>query len=521
MSFGDPITSDHRRNAMSLLDKTNVLNLSKNGTFHASGTITSTPADVDALFTRLSQEKSDHLVLYFHGGLVPEAKGYETAEKLYPLIHDRAKAHPLFFIWESGGLEVIKNNLDNLASTPLYKELLRNLLKYALSKLGGLAEGRGIGDTVTVVNDAEVQQAIQVEGLGGTAVDPTLQTNLGALSNEQREQFESLLNNSLSFQNAADQVANALSAEIEGRGLGPAEKAGKANLDWFSPEALAALQAEVDPAEEAGRGLITTAFLVKLAVGILSRVIGRLIERTDHGLVCTATEEILRELYLDKVGGWAWSEMKQETAEAFASNAGLTGDLLHGGTYFLDRLNTYVKNKANPKLKVSMVGHSAGSIYICNLFKAALKKLPAAFKFNKIAFLAPGVDFDLFNATLVDHHNRFKEFRMFTMNDEMETKDVMIPLVYPRSLLYFVSGALEGKDEKPIVGLERFYSGKKPYQGLLFEAVSNFVKSATPARVVWSRTVNGQPGLNSAAEHHGGFALEPVTQDSLAAYLAS
>jgi hypothetical protein len=506
---------------MVLLTQTNVLNLSKNGTFRPTGELSSKPADVDALFKQISKKKTKHLVLYFHGGLIPEARGKETAEKLYPLFADRVKAHPLFFIWESGGLDVIKNNLSSLADTPLYKELMRALLKFALSKLESLSDGRGVGDSVDILNDADVHEAVEPEWDGGSAVDPDLQTRLGKLSPGQKQQFEDLLNNSLAFQNAADQVANSLSAEIEGRGLGPDEAAGKANLDWFSTEARAALQAEVAPAEEEGRGLITTAFLVKSAVGILTRVVERLIAHTDHGLVCTVTEEILRQLYLDKVGGWLWSEMKQETADAFAANSGLTGDLLHGGTYFLDKLSKYVSNKANPPLKVSMVGHSAGSIYICHLFEAALKSLPAKYKFHKIAFLAPGVDFELFNKTLVEHSDRFAEFRMFTMNDDQESKDTLVPLVYPRSLLYFVSGALEGNVEKPIVGLERFYSGQKPYQGPLFEAVNSFVKSATQPRVVWSRTVGGQPGFNSAAEHHGGFALEPLTQDSLAAYLAA
>jgi hypothetical protein len=92
--------------------------------------------------------------------------------------------------------------------------------------------------------------------------------------------------------------------------------------------------------------------------------------------------------------------------------------------------------------------------------------------------------------------------------------------VYPRSVLYFVSGALEGKKEKPIVGLGRFFSSQKPYQGPLFEAVGGFIKSADQPRVVWSHTSGGKPGLNCMAEHHGGFAVEPVTQESLVAFLA-
>jgi hypothetical protein len=384
-----------------------------------------------------------------------------------------------------------------------------------------MTDGRAAGDAVAVVPDTEVQKAVLVEAAGGNAVDPALQDQMGELSKEQQEQFESYLENRLSFQKAADQVANAAGADIEGRGLGPSEAAGKASLDWFSPKALEELRSEVAPADEGGRGLVTTTFLIKSAVGILRRVVGRIVGHTDHGLVCTVTEEIMRQFYLDKVGGWLWSEIKQEALDAFAPNDGLTGELLHGGTYFLKKLNEYVSDAASPPLKLSMVGHSAGSIYICNLFASALEMLPPTFGFHKIALLAPAVDFELFGNTLAEHPDRIGEFRLYTMNDDQESRDVLVPVVYPRSLLYLVSGALEGNDEKPLVGLERFYSGKGSYTGPLFDKVSGFIKSNEIQRVVWARTLDGLPGLNSAAEHHGGFAEEPVTQDSLAAFLSA
>ena len=280
------------------LNETNLINLSKDGTFRSSGHLSSKPSDVDALFDHLRQTQCDHLLLYFHGGLVSEASGRRTADALYPLFADRIGAHPLFFMWESGGLEVIKNNLSSLADTPLFKELMRAVLKFALSKLESLGDGRGAGDSVDVLPDAQVQSMVVVEAQGGNAIDPELQKRMGELSDDQQEQFERFLENSLAFQRAADQVANAVGAELDGRSLGPAEAAGKANLDWFSPQALQELQAEVAPSEEAGRGLVTTTFLIKSAVGILTRVVERIIARTDHGLVCTVTEEILRQFYL-------------------------------------------------------------------------------------------------------------------------------------------------------------------------------------------------------------------------------
>jgi len=108
---------------------------------------------------------------------------------------------------------------------------------------------------------------------------------------------------------------------------------------------------------------------------------------------------------------------------------------------------------------------------------------------------------------------------LYAMQDDLESRDAIVPLIYPRSLLYFVSGLLEGEEEKPIVGMERFYSGKEPYTGPAIDAVRAYIKSPDPQRVVWSRTTGAPQGFNCTAEHHGGFPLDPKLQDSLVALL--
>jgi uncharacterized caspase-like protein len=505
---------------MSPLDSTNFLNLSKDGTFRASGQLKSEPAHIDQLFKELKVQKSPHLVLYFHGGLVSEERGHAGAKNLYPLFADKIGAHPLFFIWESGGLEIIRSNLHKLRDTELFKELLNLVLKYTVSKLEAVTDpGRSVGERVEIVADPEVEKVIAEEETGQEASPLAGRDGLEPLSSDQEKQFADMLKNRISFQKAAAQVAVAVEETAEGRGLGAGPVEGEADLEFLDDEVLEELEAEVTGEDEAGRGLITQAFLIKSAVGILTRVVGRVINKTDHGLVCTVTEEILRQFYLNKVGGWLWGQMKETIEGAFKPNDGLSGDLLHGGSYLLDRLNAYLSDGENPPIKVSMIGHSAGSIYICRLFEAALQKLPANFKFNQIVFLAPGVDFELFKSTLVDHPDRFEGFMLYTMNDELESKDAIAGPAYPRSLLYFVSGALEDQANKPIVGLERFYSGQKPYDTPVLTAATKFIKSAEPRRVVWSSTTGAEPGFNVVANTHGGFAEEPVTQESLLAIL--
>ncbi len=472
---------------------------------------------MDAIFQHVADEQIAHLVLYFHGGLTSEGHGIETANGLMDLFETQAGVYPVFFIWETGLEETITQNLSKIAEQPLFKELLQIVLKFALSKLQNIAQGRDALDRLDLVSDAEVETAKVAETASRQEIDESIRQELTPLSSEQERQMERYLEDDLDFAATAEAIANAVEVPGEGRGIGPAGGE-EADLSWFSQDFMDELQDEIQQ-DPQGRGLISTTFLIQSAIGILKRVVTRFIDHTDHGPVCTVTEEVLRQFYLDKVGSWVWGEMKNKAAESFEGNAGLSGELLHGGTYFLERLRDHIADPANPPLKLSMVGHSAGSIYICELFKKAIEVLPGDFKFNQIIFLAPGVDFELFNDSIVAHPDRFNQFMLYTMNDDWESRDNLVPLLYPRSLLYFVSGVLEGKDEKPIVGLERFYSARKPYDTALHNAVRAFIKTADPQRVVWSKTSGAGPGLNCEAEHHGGFAFEATTQNSLVALL--
>lgn len=62
--------------------KLNFVNVGPGGTFRASGAVRTTPEDVDAIFEHLRAADTRKLVLYFHGGLVPESAGMATAEKM-------------------------------------------------------------------------------------------------------------------------------------------------------------------------------------------------------------------------------------------------------------------------------------------------------------------------------------------------------------------------------------------------------------------------------------------------------
>jgi hypothetical protein len=104
---------------------------------------------------------------------------------------------------------------------------------------------------------------------------------------------------------------------------------------------------------------------------------------------------------------------------------------------------------------------------------------------------------------------------MFTLADEYEARDKMLSFFYPRSLLYFVSGLLEGDGPKPLVGMQRFYSAGNLESRDAMGLVRAFVWEEGGDRAVWAISRGRGPGLDCVAISHGGFAFDATLQDSL------
>jgi hypothetical protein len=110
---------------------------------------------------------------------------------------------------------------------------------------------------------------------------------------------------------------------------------------------------------------------------------------------------------------------------------------------------------------------------------------------------------------------RIGNLRIFGMGDTIERKDAIASVIYPASLLYFVSGVLEDNRDEPLAGMQRYYSA--PYIGGGFEDVA-FVKGQTtlsrPNAYAWSE-VSGHDGANCDMTSHGGWAKAPTTLASI------
>lgn len=167
-------------------------------------------------------------------------------------------------------------------------------------------------------------------------------------------------------------------------------------------------------------------------------------------------------------------------------------DSLEKGGVFLQTVN-HLKKLAQKKeegesLRIILMGHSAGSIFVLNLLEYLAKEgnedLKKCFE---VVFLAPACTFDRMNkALLTSQPNGFRgeeylkcdcslqakskttpRLRIFLMNDNTELKDAMMQgsisktlsrLLYPHSLLYWVSGSAERMMNTGLVGLYERYN---------------------------------------------------------------
>lgn len=468
----------------------NFMNL-RNGRFDSS-----TREQLESAFASFDADATNNLVVHFHGGLVREDRAMELADRLLPIYRQTDVAYPLFVVWESGLLETIRNNGPDIVKEGFFEKLLKRALQFTAGKvLQGTAE-RGL--SVTPVGRAKVDREIARAAAG----QPTWQemtddalASTSELTRAEAQQFKDLLEGDPAFMTEVQLISNSVEPPdnlAQSRGLSTSGS----RRTLMSPEVLADVQREKATGTEGTRGFIGAARLVKGAVVVVARTISRFRNKRDHDFHATVVEEILREFYVSAVGREIWGQMKKDTADAFQPNT-----LVFGGSALLSEL---AERTANPP-RVLLVGHSAGAEYVCNTLKHADDYLPGSFRFD-VVLMAPACRTSFFAETLAHHGSRIRNFRCFTMRDDLEKADRLVPVLYPHSLLYFISGVLEDEADEPVLGMERYLIGeashyKKPETGI--PATRSFLtEGATRINFAVSNT---GPGLATNSITHGGF----------------
>jgi hypothetical protein len=494
----------------------------------------------------LAQDPRQHLVLHFHGGLVSKDAGLAIAEKLEEVYSPSADSggYPVFFIWESGAWETIRNNLTELADEPVFKELLRKILQYALERLGGFdasdlgrsATGAAFGSEELAARQELEQfwrnprkETIPFRGVEATRGPVVPQEARGGLARVDETEIQVDLEQDRRLQSALATLPDLPPDTRSSFAGGAAEERRSA----FSE--MAACEFSKDPST---RGLVELYMVAKYLARVLRSLLRRYSAKRDHGLYATCVEELLRGF---KFGGSAlnewgkaleWNRMKQDTADAFDPDPDV-----HAGTALLTRLQKAIATGLKLS-RITLVGHSTGAIYIAHWIENSKKYLPETLK-QDIVYLAPAITYDLFSETLRRNSNHIGRFRMFAMKDSLERDDQVwgqddeLPdgrdwrrFIYPSSLLYLVSGILESsfkngswvdEPDVPLVGMERFFTDLDVYPDNEFASIKDIRAwlGMVQDGFVWSKTTGQADGLNGDSTDHGGFDDNVLTLQSL------
>lgn len=464
----------------------NQIHVGPAGSFEASGDHSTTPADIDALFAHLQAGDEKAITIHFHGGLVSESNGVEVAEMMKP-VYEAADNYSLSFVWETGLIETLRQNLTRIHQTKLFQKLLKWVIKRAAERFGGF-NTRGAGEPIPQSEiDAELAKDRPFESYDHA--DTGKGAARGGAISVKEENLDDILEELIAeFEEFVDE-----DDEIED---------------------LLREKDQLEPVDASEKGIWTAAKVAAKLAKITYRVIRRHVRDHDHGFYPTVVEEILREYYLADLGAWVWGNMKIKANAMVLPNDNLVGEEQHVGTYVLDAI---AKLQAERDVKVNLVGHSAGTIVICHLLEAAAVRHPGV-EINQVVFLASAARSDLAVCEVAAHPERFDSFRQYTMADSYERDDSLVSGVYTRSLLYFISGVLEpDMVDQPVAGMMRHATREKPFHKGPAKDWADFV--LTNDRTVLSDSSELDPdapdGRRSTSRKHGDFDNDKPTQKSL------
>jgi hypothetical protein len=196
-------------------------------------------------------------------------------------------------------------------------------------------------------------------------------------------------------------------------------------------------------------------------------------------------------------GGRVWGEMKQNAAA-------LSG---HEDAGIVQLFSLFTKMRAKlPRIRLHLVGHSAGAIVHSHLGARAIKQ---GLSVASISLLAPAVRVDEFDKLLGAAIARH-EIRVFIANltDAAERSDDTCK-PYGHSLLYLVSRSFEQNEETPLLGMERHL-----VPALVSHRWSLSVQQLRSPGGMWA----GGSAATSATTH-GGVDDDDAVREAVAAFI--
>jgi hypothetical protein len=140
-----------------------------------------------------------------------------------------------------------------------------------------------------------------------------------------------------------------------------------------------------------------------------------------------------------------WSEMKGNAELAFAPR--------RGGELLLNAIAT-LSQTWNEKFELHVIGHSAGSIFFGHMLTAMRARAGLLPALKTINIFAPACSVSFANQHYANDPAVMSKLHLDCLADPQE-RDDNVAMIYRKSLLYFVSAALETDLRTPILGLQR------------------------------------------------------------------
>lgn len=458
-----------------------------------------TKADLSQTFEHLTNNDSN-LVIYFHGGLIPIGMAYRDPKKmkLDSIVRD-AKYFPYYVLYGAGPGSIVWNyvrspffdkedgdKLDpaEIRANPLdsamdvaYKRKSFQYLLIQLNRKFFSGEQKLMEEYTPIADTANLESILRSET---ETYSSRFAVNDFNTRTDLQKKFVKEAENDSIFQRLA---AQDLSEEQKANALGPVNYV-KLIYD-----------------------------IAKITVDISRRIV----KKRHHYTIMTLVEEVMQNssnIYvkgLKIVAQEGWGQLKENVETPFSGNPDK-----FGGTALLDelaRLDEFYRSQGKSK-KIYLIGSSTGTIMLCHLLKKCTDKKYENLKFHVI-FSVAACTFDLFASTLDVAKKKIDSFHMFALRNEDE-KSAGWTIPYPGTILYFVSGVCEKKDndfhDKPIVGMQKYYTDEFINNKSLtnkekkdIKKVKEFIgikEGVTSENIAWSNEVCPDPNLVNTGTKH-------------------
>jgi len=246
---------------------------------------------------------------------------------------------------------------------------------------------------------------------------------------------------------------------------------------------------------------------------VLKIVFERIADNRDHGLYTTIVEEIIREFYYEIISRSSWEKFKETLESSFKTERSTTGGNLL--CWLVEKICSI-----EPSPRIILVGHGIGANCLCYLLQNLNKMYINKQIIFDLILLAPACSFQLFVRSVLPQETRIGKLLLFGLPDSFERVDAFSGAIYTRSLLYFISGLLEGEIDQPLLGMQRFYREILFHDAKLFPEINQMRQfiDKHQGHLIWSRTVE-KAEFSSQAKYHEDFLQDRQTIDSICRFI--